>query len=113
MTEIENNPHQALIEKLLEEFGMKLLQFSSEKGFLKDEGIDFGLVADWVEQSLQATIDTVLEAAVAAERERIQKNFSLAVHNTCRKHKPEELKALTTLLNEPCLAALTPLPDKE
>jgi len=44
---------------------------------------------------------------------RTQKNFSLAVHNTCRKHKPEELKALTTLLNEPCLEALTPLPDKE
>ena len=45
----------------------------------------------------------VIERAVEAERERTQKNFSLAVHNTCRKHKPEELKALTTLLNEPCL----------
>jgi SpoVK/Ycf46/Vps4 family AAA+-type ATPase len=28
-------------------------------------------------------------------------------------YKPEELKALTTLLNEPCLETLTPLPDKE
>ena len=63
-------------------------------------------------QALQDVIP-VIERAVAAERERTQKNFSLAVHNTCRKHKPEELKALTTLLNEPCLEALTPLPDKE
>ena len=56
-----------------------------------------------INELLDATIDTVLEE----ERERTQKNFSLAVHNTCRKHKPEELKALTTLLNEPCLDALT------
>ena len=62
---------------------------------------------------LENIIANTVTAVLDEERERTQKNFSLAVHNTCRKHKPEELKALTTLLNEPCLEALTPLPDKE
>lgn len=48
------------------------------------------------------------------EREKIFNNLALAVHRTIRKHQGEasELKALTTLLNDPAYEAITPN-DKE
>jgi len=83
MTEIENNPHQALIEKSVDEF--------CDFDFYTDGGnIGAKEVEPWLRKTLQDTIDTVLEE----ERERASEYMT-----------PEDGAAY--------LEALTPLPDKE
>ena len=49
------------IEGVNEEFGTKLSQFSSEGGFLKDDGVDFGLVALWQKEILQTLVEQTRE----------------------------------------------------
>jgi len=97
MTEIENNPHQALIEEKVAEF-KETSQTYIKCGWDETNNLAFKQFevnwteqqVDWLTQTLQATIDIVLER----ERERASEYMT-----------PEGGAAY--------LQALTPLPDKE
>jgi len=65
MTEIENNPHQALIEKSVDEF--------CDFDFYTDGGnIGAKEVEPWLRKTLQATIDTV--SMIVREEEAVEYN---------------------------------------
>jgi len=113
MTEIENNPHQALIEKSVDEF--------CEFDFYTDGGnIGAKEVEPWLRKTLQDTIDTV----AAEQRSSIKIDSSdmqkVGDHYWGGDYEPTyyELEKLTESMNEILQTKLkaldkTPLPDKE
>ena len=101
MTEIENNPHQALIEKKVAEI------FAKSKVHMKSNPHGRCAVEHTLIQTLQATIDTALEG----ERERIAEWIEEMNEPSTNMMTVAARNEIVLILRK--LKALTPLPDKE
>ena len=110
MTEIENNPHQALIEEKEAEFTKATLLFKVGEGEIEK----MARLQNLFVESLQATIDTVLEGAVAAAYENaIELSDKIELSADLPDGGVEQWKAFKRFRNTLRDTYLTPLTDKE